>query len=452
MTMLRNIKISLWIVLVGLTSLWVFANIPFLDTMSGKTIRGLFIQYSGVIGIGVMSIAMLLALRPVWLEPILGGLDKSYRLHKWLGIIGFGAAIFHWVATKAPHWLSSLGLIEVSHGRGGAGSHLKSNSLNQVQAFFDSLHGPSKIIGEWAFYGLVLLIILALIKRFPYRLFAKTHTVIALVYLALVFHTVVLFNFKSWTKPLGIVLGFLLIVGVVSAILVLAQQVGKRRKVEGTIESQHYFSKMKVLETLILLKDGWKGHKSGQFAFVSFDKKEGQHPYTIASDWDANNPRIMFITKALGDYTNHLPEKLKVGDKAIVEGPYGCFTFTDDAKRQIWIGGGIGITPFISRMKYLFHNPKAQPIDLFHCTSEIEPDALNKLTTDATAANVNLHVIIDSRDGQLNGEKIRKLVPDWKSASVWFCGPIGFGKALHKDLLKNGLSPKSFHQELFSMR
>ncbi|WP_340155878.1 hypothetical protein, partial [uncultured Winogradskyella sp.] len=85
--MLRNIKISLWIVLVGLTSLWVFANIPFLDTMSGKTIRGLFIQYSGVIGIGVMSIAMLLALRPVWLEPILGGLDKSYRLHKWLGII-----------------------------------------------------------------------------------------------------------------------------------------------------------------------------------------------------------------------------------------------------------------------------------------------------------------------------------------------------------------------------
>jgi predicted ferric reductase len=451
MTMLRNIKRSLWGLLVGLTVLWILANVPFPDTMTGKVIRHLFIQYSGIIGIGAMSVAMILALRPVWLEPILGGLDKSYRLHKWLGIVGLAAAIFHWIATKAPHWLSSLGLIAGGRGRGG-GSHSKSDSLNQIQTFLDGLHGPAKFIGEWAFYGLVLLIILALIKRFPYRLFAKTHTIIAVVYLALVFHTVVLLDFTSWVQPLGIVMGLLLVVGAVSAILVLTSQVGKRRKVEGTIVEEHYYPKMKVLETLILLNNGWKGHKSGQFAFVSFDKKEGQHPYTIASDWNPNDPHIMFITKALGDYTNQLPEKLNIGDKVTIEGPYGCFTFDDAAKRQIWIGGGIGITPFIARMKHLSHNPIALPIDLFHCTSALEPDALAKLTADAAAANVNLHVIIDSRDGQLNGEKIRKLVPDWKSASVWFCGPIGFGKALHKDLLKNGLSPKSFHQELFSMR
>jgi predicted ferric reductase len=244
----------------------------------------------------------------------------------------------------------------------------------------------------------------------------------------------------------------LLIAGVVSAILVLTRQVGKRRKVAGTIIEQQYYPKMKVLETLILLKKGWKGHKSGQFAFVSFDQKEGQHPYTIASDWDPNNPSIMFITKALGDYTNYLPEKLNIGDKAIVEGPYGCFTFKDSCKRQIWIGGGIGITPFIARMKHLAHNPKSQVIDLFHCASELEPDALNKLTADAKAANVKLHVIINSRDGHLTGEKLRKIVPDWKSASVWFCGPIGFGKVLRKDLLESGLSSSNFHQELFNMR
>ncbi len=451
--MLRNIKIALWIILVGLTGLWVLAIMPFPDAMTGKAIRDLFIQYSGIIGIGVMSIAMVLALRPVWLEPMLGGLDKSYRLHKWLGVIGLGAAVFHWIAAKAPHWLSSLGLIEGGRGRGhGDGANSASDSLNQVQAFFDGLHGPAKFIGEWAFYGLVLLIALSLIKRFPYRIFAKTHTIIAVVYLILVFHTVVLLDFASWTQPLGIVMGMLLLAGVVSAILVLTRQVGKRRKVEGTIEEQHYFPKMKVLETLILLKVGWKGHKSGQFAFVTFDSKEGQHPYTIASDWDENNPRIMFITKALGDYTNHLPEKLNIGDKAIVEGPYGCFTFDDTAKRQIWIGGGIGITPFIARMKHLAHNRVSQPIDLFHCTTELEPDALKKLTADAAAANVNLHVIIDSRDGQLTGEKLRTIVPDWKSASVWFCGPVGFGKALHKDFLKNGLPTKNFHQELFDMR
>jgi predicted ferric reductase len=34
-----------------------------------------------------------------------------------------------------------------------------------------------------------------------------------------------------------------------------------------------------------------------------------------------------------------------------VEGPYGCFDFEDGQPHQIWIGAGIGITPFVARMK-----------------------------------------------------------------------------------------------------
>ena len=36
-----------------------------------------------------------------------------------------------------------------------------------------------------------------------------------------------------------------------------------------------------------------------------------------------------------------------------VEGPYGCFDFEDAQPRQVWIGAGIGITPFVARMKQL---------------------------------------------------------------------------------------------------
>ena len=446
--MFRSIKLSLWGVLVGLTALWMLANTNLPETLNFIAIRNLLVQYSGVIGIGVMSVAMVLALRPVWLEPWLGGLDKSYRLHKWLGISGLIAAVFHWIAVNGPHWLSDLGLLE----RGARGPRPDPDTLDTVQRLLSDLKHPAESIGEWAFYAVVLLIALALIKRFPYRLFAKTHTLIALAYLALAFHTLVLMNFAAWTQPLGIVMGFLLVAGVVSAVLVLSRQVGKRRQVAGIIEAQHYFPEMKVLETSILLEDGWKGHRSGQFAFVTFDPKEGQHPFTIASAWDASEPRIMFITKALGDYTDFLPEQLKVGQKVTVEGPYGGFTFDDTAERQIWIGGGIGITPFIARMKLLARNPGAQAIDLFHSTTELEPDALKKLSADAAAANVSLHVMIDHRDGRLSGEKLRAAVPDWQSASVWFCGPPGFGASLSNDLIANGLSRDAFHQELFNMR
>ena len=160
----------------------------------------------------------------------------------------------------------------------------------------------------------------------------------------------------------------------------------------------------------------------------------------------------MFITKALGDYTDFLPERSQVGQQVTVEGPYGGFTFDDSAPRQIWIGGGIGITPFIARMKQLAKEPGNQAIDLFHSTTELAPEALEKLTADAAAANVTLHVMIDRRDGQLTGDVLRKTVPDWASASVWFCGPAGFGAALHRDLSAHGLARGAFHQELFNMR
>ncbi|MFA7555050.1 MAG: ferric reductase-like transmembrane domain-containing protein [Spongiibacteraceae bacterium] len=449
--MLKNIKLGLWTILIGITGVWLLSNAPFSETLNFFKVRHLLVQYSGVITIAVMSIAMMLALRPVWLEPWLGGLDKTYRLHKWLGISALIIATSHWVAVNGPHWLVDLGLME-SPQRKGSRHAMTQDSVNTLEKTLHDFRHTAESIGEWAFYAVALLIALALIKRFPYRLFAKTHTLIAIAYLALVLHSVVLMDFAAWTQIQGIVIGLLLAAGSFSAVIILCQQKAKRRQVEGIIETIHHIPDMKILETSIRLKDGWKGHKSGQFAFVKFDPEEGQHPFTIASAWDADNPSIAFITKALGDYTELLPEKLNIGDKAIVEGPYGTFTFDDSAPRQIWVGGGIGITPFIARMKQLALTPGTQVIDLFHSTTELAPEALAKLTADAVAAKVKLHLFVDSRDGVLTGEKLRDIVPDWQSASVWFCGPAGFGTALCNDLTKNGLPRGSFYQELFNMR
>ncbi len=143
-----------------------------------------------------------------------------------------------------------------------------------------------------------------------------------------------------------------------------------------------------------------------------------------------------------------------------VEGPYGCFTFDDGHARQIWIGGGIGITPFIARMKQLAMDrqayscrPRAQAIDLFHTTADWSEDAIGKLTADAEAAGVRLHVLHDPRDGRLTGDRVRAAVPDWEQASVWFCGPAGFGTALRNDFVSHGLPvAERFHQEIFAMR
>lgn len=447
---MKNLVRSWWIVCGGATALWLLSE-PNLFTSSGFIpIRNLLVQYSGVIAISAMSIIMILAMRPRWPEHWFGGLDKMYRLHKWLGITALTVSTFHWLSTNAPKWAVAWGLLE----RGQRGPRPVPD--NVIAQWLQGLRGPAEFIGEWTFYAAALLMVLALVKWFPYRAFVKTHRLLAVAYLALVFHAVVLVKFSYWTEPVGLMLAPLLIGGAWSAIIILLRRTGRERQVQGTIAATQYYPGVRALEVSVDLLPGWKGHKPGQFAFVTADAREGAHPYTIASAWDARTPRVAFIVKELGDHTSKLRDSLAAGDSITIEGPYGCFTFEDACPEQIWIGGGIGITPFVARMKHLAAagTARAKPvIHLFHPTSTYDDAAMAKLRADAQAAGVALHVLVDARDGFLSGERIRQAVPNWRHASIWYCGPLGLANVLKRDLSAAGVSlDRNFHQELFSMR
>lgn len=450
---MRPIKLTLLGVIILVSGLWLLANMGALQSPTLFAVRPAALQYSGVIAITAMSIAMMLALRPRWPERRLGGLDKMYRLHKWLGITALVVAIVHWLWVEGPRWAVKLGVIE----RPARGP--RPPAANPVEAYFASLRGTAESLGEWAFYAAVVLIALALIRAFPYRLFYQTHRLLALAYLVLAFHAVVLLRFDNWMTPLGWTMALLLTGGVFSAVVVLLRRVGAARQVKGRIAELIPYPGVRALESVIDVPSGWPGHRPGQFAFAMSDPSEGAHPYTIASGWDPARPRITFITKELGDHTRRLRDKLRVGHEVRIEGPYGCFTFDDDCPHQIWVGGGIGITPFVARMKHMAlcgdapDWPAGQTAHLFHTTRDVDETALAKLADDARAAEVRLHVLVSGRDGHLTGARIRQAVPQWRDASLWFCGPAGFGEALRRDFAAAGFPVQQrFHQELFEMR
>ena len=451
---MQNIRRTFVGFLLLLTILWLIEEPSVFQPASLLAFRAQMMQFSGIIAVGCMSLAMILALRPRWPERWFGGLDKMYRLHKWLGITALVVSVVHWLWSQGLKWAVGYGWVA----RPVRGE--RPAIENSIEAFFATLRGSAEGLGEWAFYAAVILIALALIKYFPYHYFYKTHRLLAIVYLVLVYHTVVLTTFDYWTSPVGVVLAALLAYGTWAAIVVLVRRVGVTRQVHGTIAAIQYFPGVRTLETAIDVPKGWPGHEPGQFAFATSNLSEGAHPYTIASAWKASEPRISFITKELGDHTSRLRERLQVGQDMKIEGPYGCFTFDDTCARQIWIGGGIGITPFVAQMKHIAAQSDAggadlleRPVDLFHSTAEYDEDAIRNLTADAKAAHVSLHVMVDSRDGFLTGDRIRAEVPDWREASIWFCGPTGFGEALRKDFAAQGFDVRTrFHQELFSMR
>lgn len=443
------IKRFLLLLLLSLSALWWLGDGMKLTVLPENFFawRSVLMQYSGVLGIGLMSVAMLLALRPVRFEPWLGGLDKMYRLHKWLGIGALIVAVAHWLLAQGPKWLIGLGLLS----RPPRGPRPQIPAEEALRAFFASQRGPAESVGEWAFYGAALLMVLALVKRFPYRWFFKTHRLIAIGYLALVWHSVVLLKFDSWASPLGVAMALLMASGSVAAVIVLLRRVALQRQVVGEVERVETLPALDVLAVGIRLQGRWSGHQAGQFAFVTLHEDEGAHPYTITSAW-LDDGHISFVIKALGDYTRTLAERVKVGDVVRIEGPYGRFNFEGPTTRQIWIGGGIGITPFIARMKALAQQPDGRAVDLIHTTAVHDERAMALLRSDAQAAGVNLQVLWDQRDGRLDAQRLTQMLPHWRDADVWFCGPAAFGRSLRQDLIAMGLPAECFHQELFEMR
>ncbi|MBB5509111.1 ferredoxin reductase family protein [Paraburkholderia atlantica] len=444
---MRKIKWTLWLTLAVVTLTWLASDTPFPRPVTVFSLRPVWTQYTGLMAIAAMSVALVLANRPRWLEKSLDGLDKMYRLHKWLGIAGLTFAVLHWLLIKGVEWAVRWGWLARPP------REPRAPVTSAVQQFLRDYRGLAESGGEYAFYAAVVLIVLALIRQFPYRWFAKTHNWLAVLYLPLAFHTVVLLRFGYWRAPVGVVVVVLLAAGIVSVVRVLGGHVGRQCKVEGRIASLTWYPELRVLQTAIDLRPGWPGHASGQFAFVTSDRSEGAHPYTIASAWNPRVPRVVFLTKELGDHTSRLKDRLREGMPVTVEGPYGCFTFADQRAHQIWIGAGIGITPFVARMKELAqHRDRRHRIDLFHSTADFSQKAIDQLVADAKAAEVQLHLLVDAKHGRLNGERVRTAIPDWASASVWFCGPPAFGEAVRDDLVAHGLDRADFHQELFQMR
>lgn len=448
---MRTIRRVFWTFLLLLSAAWWLSDpTPMADLTHVFAWRAVLLQYTGVLGIGVMALALVLAARPVAFEPWLGGLDKMYRLHKWLGITALALSVAHWLLAVLPGHLVGLGWLRR---QAYSASPLRTEmpALEWLQQTLRGQRGMAVMVGEWAFYLAVLMMLLALVRYFPYRYFFKVHRLLAAAFLALAWHAVVLMRVDYWMGALGPPLAVLVVAGSIAAVRVLLRRVAAGRKAVGEVSAITRHEALHTLELTVDIKGRWSGHRAGQFAFVTFHTREGAHPFTIASPWTGDG-RISFLIKALGDYTRTLERRLHVGSVVQVEGPYGQFTFEGARTRQIWVGGGIGIAPFVARMKTLARAPDGKTIDLFHATAEYDADAIGLLERDAQAAGVHLHVLWDARDGLLDAQRIAAAVPQWREADVWFCGPAPFGQALRRDLLALGLPAEQFHHELFEMR
>src|SRR5690606_18917013 len=149
--------------------------------------------------------------------------------------------------------------------------------------------------------------------------------------------------------------------GSAASVHALAGWIGRSRRSGGGIESVSEPAPG-LTRVRCQLDTAWPGHRAGQFAFVTFDRVEGEHPFTIACA-DRGDRWVTFEMKALGDYTRGLAQRLQARAPVTVEGPYGRFSLAPDhsGRPQIWVAGGIGVTPFLAWLESLQDAPAQAP-------------------------------------------------------------------------------------------
>ena len=170
------------------------------------------------------------------------------------------------------------------------------------------------------------------------------------------------------------------------------------------------------------------------------------HPFSITSS--PNEPTLRITVKAVGDYTRAL-RRLETSAVAVVEGPYGSFSRNVTNPRQIWIAGGIGVTPFLSMARSLDGIPRS--IDFYYCV-EHRPEGhfLDELRAiERSRDDFRVVLVARDADGFLTAARVAEEHSDLSSADVLICGPPAMIDSLRAQLHAVGVADARIHAEEF---
>lgn len=215
---------------------------------------------------------------------------------------------------------------------------------------------------------------------------------------------------------------------------------------------------------LILVADGHSGMKfnPGQFVWLTLGDSPfstQQHPFSMASS-TTHPERLEFVIKEAGDFTNYL-SKVKPGDKAFLEGPYGVFSLDPKAKRRaVFVVGGIGITPVLSMIRSRLAVENYTPMWLIYANKS-EDEIIMRETLESFTQQLPFtlaHVLSDPADdwmgeaGYVDGDLLEEYLPeDADDIDYFVCGPPPMMDLVEPELQKRGVNVRRIYSERFDL-
>lgn len=205
--------------------------------------------------------------------------------------------------------------------------------------------------------------------------------------------------------------------------------------------------------------------EAGQYinVFCEIDGARTSRPYSLSSS--AKQRAYYEITVAAvegGFVSGYLLRQLKVGDRLEANGPAGVFRYHPvfHSKRSVFLGGGSGITPFVSMIRTALESGEDRDITLLYGSRTEELAMYHGELAAFAEGHPNFHYTLILSDeekegmehGFIDAERIRAHVPDILDCTYYMCGPAVMMEFCRKALDELQIPGRSIRREVFGTR
>ncbi|MEM8801649.1 MAG: ferric reductase-like transmembrane domain-containing protein [Pseudomonadota bacterium] len=374
----------------------------------------------GAVSMSSMALTLIIAARWRLIDDVMGGPDKSYVVHRWLGFLALVGALLHWALASSV----GAGVLPV-------------------------LAESGEDVGVFAALGLLTLTAAALVRAIPYHLWKASHTLMGPIFVLAAFHTFLV------ASPLAVGAAPWTLMAIVSVIGLIAWGQTLRRKLSPTrlVEVASVKRFEGGVDVTFRSEKDLAPFQLGQYATLAGNHARAEaHPFTIAGG-DERSRR--FVIRSAGDWTDAFVTNVKAGDTYRISGGFGRFLPRIDAKRlpQIWVAGGVGITPYLAALVQMTPD-SGESITLVYCMkSRGSAGGIEDAERHAARLpQVSLVVFSEEEAGRMTQSHFAKIVQSTPyNTEVFLCGPEGLKTLVTNCWEDAGMSGK-IHSERFNFR
>ncbi len=404
-------------------------------------------QALGLVGMAMFALNLVLGARLAWIEGLFGGMNKVYIAHHILGGLSFILLLLHPLFLVAQYITAGAKGMQNGFITFVANPHCYAN-------FGVTNPECSYLWGVIALILMILFLVITFFGKLPYHIWKLTHKFLGVAFFFGALHVLFIPSDVTAVAVLKYYMFFLVVIGFTGIFY---------RTILGSIlvpRTEYVIDEIKqvnptIVEIVMHPKNDKKciTYKPGQFIFIGFPDVSGLgevHPFSLSSQ--PEGVCISIGVKGLGDYTKRLNE-LRPGMRAIIEGPFGRTSYIYYPKKdQIWIAGGIGITPFLGMARSLKHDDEYK-IDLYYSAMSLEDAAFDAELNALAVGNPNFRLIpwYGKEKGFLSADAIIAESHGVLGKEIFLCGPPGMMKALKTQFAKWKVPVANIHSEEFSM-